>query len=41
LCRTAAPALREVAPGQLAACHYPVDGTDEVSAASAPIAVSH
>jgi oligopeptide/dipeptide ABC transporter ATP-binding protein len=40
LCRTAAPTLREIAPGQLAACHYAVDGTDEVIPASLPIAVS-
>jgi oligopeptide/dipeptide ABC transporter ATP-binding protein len=40
LCRSAAPALREIAPGQLAACHYAVDGTDAASADSLPIALS-
>jgi peptide/nickel transport system ATP-binding protein len=38
LCRSAAPVLREIAPGQFAACHYAADGSGAASAP--PIAAS-
>jgi oligopeptide/dipeptide ABC transporter ATP-binding protein len=40
LCHSVAPVLREIAPGQFAACHYAVEGTAGASTTLLPIAVS-
>jgi len=38
LCRTAIPELREIAPGRLAACHYPTIAAFDAALATLPVA---